>query len=190
MNKFVQGKKVIPNDTDTSMVRNEMDITDIMEIYTYYYLLNTFGNLPYTQANNIDKYPFPAYDDAKTVYSDLLTRLDTCIAGLNVNNGAFGAADILYGGNVAAWKTFANSLKLKMAMLIADTDPATAKTKVGEAIAGGVFQSNADNALFAYTGVTPNANPIWGEVIQRNGNDNVIARTLRGPQVTFNTTSR
>ena len=186
LNNFVQAKKLIPTDTDTSLVRNEMDITDIMEIYTYYYLLNTFGNLPYTQANNIDKYPFPAYDDAKTIYTDLLTRLDTCIAGLNVNNGAFGVADILYGGNVTSWKTFANSLKLKMAMLIADTDPATAKTKVGEAIAGGVFQSNADNAIFAYTGVTPNANPIWVDVIEGNRKDYVIASTLLNSMVTLN----
>ena len=186
LNNFVQAKKLIPTDTDTSLVRNEMDITDIMEIYTYYYLLNTFGNLPYTQANNIDKYPFPAYDDAKTVYADLLTRLDTCIAGLNTANGSFGAADIIYGGNVTAWKTFANSLKLKMAMLIADVDPVTAKTKVTEAVAAGVFQSNADNAIFAYTGVTPNANPIWVDVIQSNRNDYVIASTLLDPMVTFN----
>jgi len=33
-------------------------------------------------------------------------------------------------------------------MLLADVDPATASTKVNEAITTGVFQSNSDNALF------------------------------------------
>ncbi|HTI12935.1 MAG TPA: SusD/RagB family nutrient-binding outer membrane lipoprotein [Puia sp.] len=187
LNNYVQAKKLIPTDvTDPDQARNELDITDIMEVYTYYYLVNTFGNIPYTEANNIDKYPFPKYDDAKTIYADLLTRLDSSIAGLNTGAASFGAADILYGGDVTAWKKFANSLKLKMAMLLADTDPSTANTKVNEAIAGGVFQSNADNALFVYTGVTPNANPIWVDVIQSNRNDYVIAKTLLNPMVTFN----
>jgi hypothetical protein len=35
--------------------------------------------------------PFPKFDDAKTVYADLLTRIDTCIAGLDVTQGAMGA---------------------------------------------------------------------------------------------------
>src|SRR5882757_8181885 len=126
LNNYVQAKKLIPTDvTDPDQVRNEMDITDIMEVYTYYYLVNTFGNIPYTEANNVDKYPFPKYDDAKTIYADLLTRLDSSIAGLNTSAAGFGAADLLYGGDITAWKKFANSLKLKMAMLLADTDPST-----------------------------------------------------------------
>lgn len=186
INNFIQAKKLIPGDTDTSLVRNESAITDIMEVYAYYYLVNTYGNIPYTQANNIDKYPFPAYDDAKTIYSDLLTRLDTSLAALDDSKGSFGTADLLYGGNVTAWKTFGNSLKLKMAMLIADVDPATAKTKVGEAVAAGVFQSNADNCVFKYTSATPNTNPVWVDVIQGNRKDYVISKTLVHPMVDFN----
>ena len=33
-------------------------ITDVLEVYTYYYLLTTFGNIPYTQALN-DNVLFP-----------------------------------------------------------------------------------------------------------------------------------
>ncbi|HWK02874.1 MAG TPA: SusD/RagB family nutrient-binding outer membrane lipoprotein [Puia sp.] len=187
LNNFVQAKKLIPTDvSDAGTVKNELIMTDIMEIYTYYYLVNTFGNIPYSQANNIDKYPFPAYDDAKTIYADLLTRLDTCIAGLDAASGSFGTADLLYSGDVPSWKTFANSLKLKMAMLIADTDPTTAKTKVGEAVAAGVFQSDSTDAILRYTNTTPNTNPIWVDVIQSNRNDYVIAKTLLNPMVTLN----
>ena len=186
LNNYEQAKKLIPTDVaDLGQARNELDMTDILEVYTYYYLVNTFGNIPYTQANNIDKFPFPEYDDAKTIYASLLTRLDTAIAGLDAGSASFGADDILYGGDVAAWQKFANSLKLKMAMLIADEDPGTAKTKVVEAIAAGIFTSNADNAIFRYTGVTPNANPIWVDVIQSNRNDFVIANTLLDAMVTL-----
>jgi len=187
LNNYMQAKKLIPTDvTDAGQMRNELDITDIMIVYTYYYLVNTYGDIPYTQANNIDKYPFPAYDDASTIYSDLLLRLDSCIAGLNTGAASFGADDIIYGGDVSSWLKFANSLKLKMAMLLADKDPATAGKKASEAVTAGVFTSNTDNAVLAYTGVTPNANPIWVDVIQSNRNDYVIAKTLLDPMVTLN----
>jgi hypothetical protein len=189
LNNYEQAKALIPTDvTDADVMRSELDITDIMEVFTYYYLVTTFGNLPYKQANDIEKYPFPTYDDAKTTYSDLLTRLDSSIAGLSAvgTGSSFGAADIIYGGDVPSWLKFANSLKLKMAMLLADTDPGTAQAKVSEAVTAGVFESNDDNGLFRYTGVTPNANPIWVDVIQSNRNDYVIAKTLLNSMVALN----
>ena len=143
-------------------LKNEYIITDILEIYSYYMLVATYGNIPYSQAGN-DAIPFPKYDDAKTVYTDLLTRIDTCIAGLSAaGDPAMGDADLIYGGDSGKWKKFAASLKLKMAMLNAAKDPTTTATKVNEAIAAGVFTSNDDNALFNYDAGSPgNSNPIW-----------------------------
>jgi hypothetical protein len=157
--------------SDTVELNNDLIITDILEIYSYDLLVTTYGNIPYSQAEN-RSIPFPKYDDAKTVYYDLLNRLDTCIAGLNLSSPAMGTADQIYLGNVASWKKFAATLKLKMAMLIADVDPATASQKVQEAVATGVFQSNADNALFGYqSSPTGNANPIWQALINSGRHD-------------------
>ena len=52
------------------------------------------------------------------------------------------AVRILYiEGDAAKWKKFGNSLKLKLAITIADADAAKAGTMVTEAIAGGaVYQ--------------------------------------------------
>jgi hypothetical protein len=47
--------------------------------------VETFGNIPYSQAlnpattSNPDGYFLPVYDDAATVYADLLTRLNVAI---------------------------------------------------------------------------------------------------------------
>lgn len=142
-------------------LRNDLVITDILEIYSYYMLTATYGDIPYSQAENTT-IPFPKYDDAKTVYADLLTRIDTCIAGLDISQPAMGSSDQIYGGNVAAWLKFAASLKLKMAMLNAVNDPTTTASKVNQAIATGIFASNADNALFSYDPSSPtNSNGIW-----------------------------
>ncbi len=167
-------------------LRNCLDISDLLEVYAYSELVATFGDIPYTQAEKAS-IPFPKYDAAATVYTDLLLRIDSCIAGLDVNEGAMGSADLVYGGNVAQWLKFAASLKLRMAMLLADVDPTTASTKVNEAITTGVFQSNSDNALFSYDPASPtNSNPIWQSIAYSGRHDFVPANLLVSTMVGWN----
>jgi len=169
LNSLADAKTIIPTDiTDTAAQKNALLITDILEVYTYSLLVNTYGNVPYSQALN-SKIPFPAYDDAKTIYYDLLARLDTAIAGLNTSGLSFGASDNIYQGNVTEWKKFAATLKLKLALVIADVDPSTAGTKVQEAVNAGVFTSNSDNAVFDYSSaITTNSNPVYQAFISRH----------------------
>jgi len=173
LNNLTQAKKLfVLGAPDAATLKNDLIITDILQIYAYNLLVTTYGNIPYSQAEN-DLVPFPKYDDAKTVYADLLTRLDTCIAGLNTAAGAMGNADQIYKGNVTKWKKFAATLKLKMAMLLADTDPGTAGKKAQEAVTAGVFTANADNALLTYmASPTGNTNPIWQALVNSGRHDN------------------
>jgi hypothetical protein len=162
-----------------------MTITDIMEVYTWYYLVTTFGDIPYSEALDIEN-PFPKYDDQKAIFLDLLARLNTDIGALNTSAGSFGGADVIYNGNVAQWKKFANSLKLKIGMTLADADPATAKTAVESAVAGGVFTSNADNAVYQYLSGPPNTNPIWVDLVQSGRKDFVVTNTLINKLMSLN----
>ena len=166
LSNLTQAKSLYAGDVlDSNVRRNEYIITDILEVYAYSLLVNTFGNVPYSQALN-RTIPFPAYDDAKTIEYDLLHRLDTAIAGLNTAYGSFGAADQLYQGNTTQWKKFAATLKLKLALLIADIDASTAATKVQEAVASGVFTGNSDNASLPYdSSAVVSSNPIWQDLI-------------------------
>jgi hypothetical protein len=173
-----EAKNLIPGDVpDAAVQKNQIAIADFMQVISFYYLVTTYGNIPYTEALDINK-PFPVYDDAKTVYYDLLTRLNTDIANMSTSSGSFGSADIIYGGDVAKWKKFANSFKLKMGMTIADDDNAKAKTTVESAVAAGVFTSNADNAEFQYLSTPPNTNPIWVDLVQSGRKDFVAASTI------------
>jgi hypothetical protein len=145
----------------TAARKNKELITDVLEVYAFSLLVNTYGDIPYSEALN-RRIPFPKYDDARTIINDLLARLDAAIAGLDVNAASFGAADKIYQGDVGKWKKFSASLKLKLAILLADdADVALATKKASEAISVGVFTSNADNAEFPYLS-TPvaNANPL------------------------------
>ena len=174
-----QAKQQFPsNFTGTAaQLRNEIIIADILEVYAYHELTATYGDVPYSQAEN-PVIPFPAYDDAKGISVDLLLRLDSCIAGLDVSAPAMGAADLMYGGDIGQWKKFAASLKVKIGMLFAVADPTTATKAVTEAIATGLFESNADNALFQYDPASPtNSNPIWN-AIQLSGRHDFLPAEL------------
>lgn len=161
----------------TTNLNTNKAISDVLEVYTYYYLLTTFGNIPYTQSLS-DNILFPKYDDAKTVYYDLLTRLDADIAILNTGSSSLGSADIIYGGDATKWKLFANTFKLKMGITVSDLDNAKAKTVVESAVTAGVFTSNADNAYFQYLSAPPNTNPIWVDLVQSGRKDFVATTTL------------
>jgi hypothetical protein len=179
-----EAKTLIPKDVlnpngtpDVERQQNELAIVEVLEIYAWYYLVTTFGDIPYSEALDIAN-PFPKYDDAKTVYNDLLTRLDAAIGKLDPTKATFGSADLIYEGDVTLWKKFANSLKLKMGILIADNDNAKAKATVESAVASGVFTSNADNAEIHYLSAPPNTNPIWVDLVQSGRDDFVAASTL------------
>lgn len=149
---------------------------DVMEVYAFHVLVDLFGNVPYSQAM-VAGIELPAYDDAATIYRDLLARLSTASNDLSGNNG-FGAADLVYGGDAAQWKKFANSLRLRLAIRLADSDAAAAKTAAEAAIAAGVFTSSSDNFTLNYLDAPPNTNPIWEDLVQSGRDDFVAANTL------------
>lgn len=131
---------------------------EMVELYAWSVLVTTFGDIPYSQAMNFQN-PTPVYDNATTVYSDILTRLDAALASLTVGSPGFTAADVLYSGNVEKWIKFGNSFKLRLAMLLSDSETAKAKALVEQAAAN-VFTSNADNARFPYLSSPPNNNQL------------------------------
>lgn len=163
-------------------LKNQLAITDIMEVYTWYYVLTTYGDIPYSEALNINN-AFPKYDDALTSFKDLLKRLDTDVAALNPSSASLGSADAIYAGNAQSWKKLANSLKLKIALTIADADNATAKAAAESAVTSGVFtysvsSANSDNAKYPFTTITPNTNPIWVDLVQSGRLDFVANNTI------------
>ena len=157
-------------------LKNVMGCIEITKIYAWYMLVSTWGDIPYTKAFDLSNLS-PAYDDAATVYNDLLSRMDAALASMDPSGAGMGSADLLYGGDIGKWIKFGNSLKLVMGMNLADVDNAKAKSVV-ESAAPKAFASNADNAVFYYTSTPPNTNPIWVNLVQSGRKDYVAANTL------------
>ncbi|HEX8314702.1 MAG TPA: SusD/RagB family nutrient-binding outer membrane lipoprotein [Flavisolibacter sp.] len=190
---FEESKRLTAEqELDSTIRRNQIAVADIMQVYSWYYLVTTYGNIPYTQALDISR-TAPRFDDQRTIFLDLIRRITEDIAALrrpstssNIFRSTESGADIIYGGNTTQWIRFANSFKLKMGMTIADAEPATARTTVESAVAGGVFASNADNAVFKYLSAPPNTNPVWVDLVQSNRNDFVVASTFANAVTSLN----
>jgi hypothetical protein len=128
-------------------------INDIWNVVLTMRMVDRFGDIPYKDADGnyvtVKATTLP-YNTQKEVYTDMLTRLESDAAAMTTAAGQYdpGADDLVYGGTskITTWKKFAYSLMLRLAMRLSNVDSATAKSYASKAIAGGVFDSNADNA--------------------------------------------
>lgn len=159
--------------------KNQMAMIELMSIYAWHVMVDTYGNIPYTEALLGNGNLVPIYNDDMDIYMDLFNRLDTALNSLDegVSMGEVGSGDLVYNGDVASWKMFGNSLKLRMALRIADADAGTAATKAAAA-ATGVFASNADNAAFPFEVTTPNNNPNWATLVQSGRKDYLMTESF------------
>ncbi|MDD3721732.1 MAG: SusD/RagB family nutrient-binding outer membrane lipoprotein [Lutibacter sp.] len=179
LNDLNESALIISKDETLSPAKkaNQLAMVDIMQVYTYDILVKTFGDIPYSEAldnNNL----FPIYDDAQTIYKDLLRRLDEDIVSLSANGEGFSSTeDIIYHGSASKWLAFANSLKLRMAMTIADVDNNIAKTAFEQANTNAII-SEDETAFIQYYNSPPNNNPLYDELVLANRTDYIAAKDL------------
>ncbi|MBG6109945.1 hypothetical protein H4V97_001505 [Flavobacterium sp. CG_23.5] len=171
-------KVVTAGASEATIVANKKAIVEIMSVYTFSVLVDSFGDVPYSEALDIEGHPLPKYDDAQTIYKDLIARLTAAQAALNTSESSFGTADLIYNGNTAKWKKFANTLRLRLAINMADVDAAYASTQATAAITAGLITSSSDNANLNYLGAQPNANPLYVDLVASGRKDFVIADTF------------
>lgn len=144
---------------------NLLATSRIWKAYIYSRLTDLYGDIPYSQAGKgyTDAVYKPVYDTQKSIYADLLKELDESATSLDATKATFGAADLIYAGNVVQWKKFAYSLMLRLAMRMTKVDAASAQTWAQKAIAGGVILENADIAKvggYVSSGQDINKNPL------------------------------
>ena len=142
---------------------NYKGVALVLRSWVFTLLTDNYGDIPYTQAANIKEYLTPAYDKQKDVYFALLEDLKTAQANLTTTGPAI-AGDIIYGGkanSILLWKKFANSLRLRIALRIADREPEKAKQVLADIATegSGYISNNSEIAQLVYS-TSPNQNPI------------------------------
>ncbi|HUX58870.1 MAG TPA: SusD/RagB family nutrient-binding outer membrane lipoprotein [Bacteroidales bacterium] len=177
---FKEARRLIDLDISltTQVKANQKAIIDIMEVYAYHVLVDCNGDIPYTEALSGRDNPTPAYDDAATIYADLISRLTADAAALDNTHPSIGEADVMYNGDVDSWSRFANSLQIRLAMRIADVSPALSESAAEAAISRGVFTDQSESAVLVYFGITPHVNSVYNYIIQQGRRDFVASNTI------------
>ncbi len=180
-----ESAKIIANDEAISdeqikAKNNKLAIIEVLSVYAYSVLVETFGNIPYSQALDIEILN-PVYDDGLTVYKDLIARLNAAIGNMDAGAESFSAdADNIYQGDAGLWLKFANSLKLRMGIVLADvaSESALSRSTVESAVTAGVLTSNADNTTMEFGAANPNTNPIYLDLVSSGRQDFIGANTF------------
>ena len=152
-------------------------VAKVWRVQLFHRITDYWGPIIYSEFGNRET--SVAYDAQEDVYMDFFQRLDEAVAVLEQNRdaSAFGTNDQVYGGDVNKWITFANSLRLRLAMRTKYVEPALAQSEAEKAVAAGVMESNADNAIIVttensrnpYTTITD-----WGEFRMSSAMESVL----------------
>ncbi|MGS0748469.1 SusD/RagB family nutrient-binding outer membrane lipoprotein [Halpernia sp. GG3] len=173
LNNYEQARKNLATEGSTP---NKVASIEIAEITMWETIVDTFGDVPYFNALQASTGQFaPAYDDAKLIYADLFKRINAVIP--TITAGAGYSADQVYGGDMTKWAKVANSIKLRLALNLADVDPATSKAAAESAIASGVMTANSDNYSLSFPGGIF-SNPFYDDFVASGRKDFVPSELI------------
>jgi len=161
---------------DAKEKQNKLQIIEVLHVYCYSHLADVFGAIPYSESLDVANV-YPKYESGASIYTSLFTRLDAAISKIDKSADSFGSLDLYYGGDTEAWVKFANMLKVRMAITIADADDAKAKAAI-EAAYANAFSSNSDDCKISYLTSSPNYNQLYADLIASGRKDFVPANTI------------
>ena len=162
---------------------NQIACATILKVWAMQINADTWGDIPYSEAFKGDDptspIPTPKYDKLTAIYAAFQTELANAIALIDEAAGGFNSGDNIFDGDMTLWKKFGNSLRLRVAMRISNTDNYAAARALVESVGvDGFMTSNADNAEFPYVGQDPNNSPLYDAFWTSARNDFTTCKTL------------
>jgi hypothetical protein len=139
---------------DNSARKNLYNQVRIWRAYNYMWLVDHYGDVPYSEAGKGLSGVFePKYDKASAIYDALYKELKEASQALDPAADNTAIFDIFVPANsttayqVTFWKRMGYSFMLRLGMRYSKVDQSKAKLIVQDAFNGGVMQSNADNVI-------------------------------------------
>ena len=134
---------------------NQVAIARILKNFLFWYTTDRWGDVPYSEALKGAANTAPKFDLQEDIYFGMIADLKAAIT--TIDNGGPIKGDIIYAGNMLAWKKLANSMRMMMAMRLTKRYPAAggkAAVEFADAAnaSGGFISSNADNFTLSFPG--------------------------------------
>ncbi len=148
---------------------NHKAIARILKSFYMQYIVDMYGDVPYTEAFLGQANLYPSYDDDRQIYRDLYTNLDEAIAlieGADNADMVVGTEDVMMNGDMAGWVRFANTIKLRLLIRQSGLTDADTQTYINEKLTElqGVAYVNEDVTINPgySTASTTSQNPFYG----------------------------
>ena len=125
----------------------------IHRVFLLSVLADTYGDIPASEAGlgYISGISTPKYDTVEEIYNWFFEELSACEAQLGTGSDRISGDVTSLGGEVAKWKKYANSLRMRYAMRISDVNPQKAQKEFEAAVGAGYIASAADDAYIKYS---------------------------------------
>jgi hypothetical protein len=130
-----------------------------------------WGDVPYTQAFNLEKFFYPAFDPQQSIYATIQSLLNAGIADLNQTTSLFkpgSGDDLVHGGNIDKWRRTAQLLRARYSIHLTKKDKNTSVSTALAAIAM-ALRDNADDFQLNYNAIIVNP---WHSVALANNTGN------------------
>ncbi|MFH5833311.1 SusD/RagB family nutrient-binding outer membrane lipoprotein [Halalkalibaculum sp. DA384] len=163
MTYFVDAQRLAEESGNTNLQAAAL----MMKAWTGQKTTDMWGKIPYTEAISLEEgVANPNYDTQETVYTTLLSELQSAAEMFGSGSGDIGPGDFIFNGDVEKWEKFTNSTRLRVAIRMSNVDPNTASSVLSEILNNPseypVMTSNGDNAYLWYPGVPPDRE-LWME---------------------------
>lgn len=177
-------KKGLSTVTSGGSNNNQLAIARILKVYYFALVTDQWGDVPYKEA--LSPTPTPKYDTQKDIYTDLFKELKEAMA--QFDNGTTVKGDILFGGDIAQWKRFANTFRLILALRLSKRNTEMGnipKTEFAAALAdpAGIVDANSKNVIMKWPG-SSFKNP-WFQMYDGRS-DYAISNTLADTLTAYN----
>ena len=162
------------SDVDPDRVINRVALMKIIWAYMSLQATDMYGDIPYFDAGKgaTENIYRPKYDTQEEIYKDALNQLKWAVDNIIVDYHDkvtpagnkyldYGANDIMYNNDMAKWKKFANTLRLRHALRMSNIDPVTAKEHGSDAFAKGLIEGSDDEFIFSQNNGVANGSLYW-----------------------------
>lgn len=147
-------------------------VARVLRAYTFGLITDLWGDAPYTDALKAESgsaYFKPVFDAQKDIYHGIIADLDTANILLSKGESAYtnidSKQDVLFSGDPAKWRKFANSLALRYYMRLQAKEPSVAEQGIKKIAADPtkypIITVSTDDANVSYIGSSKdNSNPL------------------------------
>ncbi|MDD4800868.1 MAG: SusD/RagB family nutrient-binding outer membrane lipoprotein [Proteiniphilum sp.] len=178
---------VIPLNPEKERYQDVAAIANILETYEAWLMFDVYGAAPYSEGLKLasDGIATPRYDlyqkdiNGKELYKVFDEKVKDNVALLqktSENQYNLGRNDFFYGGNVAKWVKFGNTLRIKMAQRLEKADNTFYNSVITEVLShpGGIISSLDESAIYHHANEHNNNT----DDMQTLTNDYVASRAL------------